>query len=145
MHTNNEIEDLSNCKGEGCCCQNEEGSSFTEDFNDDEGFETKVEEETDKWEEKIQNVESDVFESCRIRCLKFGGPSKGGVSGDIPCSNEENDSGSKNKLKSIKVQKGHTNIEVGVPSSSHWKPIRALRKRTHMIAVMRPIWIAENH
>jgi hypothetical protein len=53
MHTNDEIEDLSNCKSEGCCCQDEERSSFTEYFNDDEGFETKVEEETDEWEEEI--------------------------------------------------------------------------------------------
>ena len=45
----------------------------------------------------------------------------------------------------LNLKREHTKIEVGVPSSSHWKPISALRRRTQNVAVMSPIWIAENH
>ena len=40
---------------------------------------------------------------------------------------------------------GGTATEVGVPSSRIWNPIIAFKNRTHIVAVMRPTWIAENH
>jgi len=53
MYADNEIEDHAEGKRQGGKSEYKEWSSFAEDFNDNESFETVVCNETDEWEEEV--------------------------------------------------------------------------------------------
>ena len=60
MYADDEIEDHAHCKRQSGESQYNQRSSFAENLNDDERLETVVDDETNEWEEEIQNIESDI-------------------------------------------------------------------------------------